>query len=193
MIGFPVSAWLDAADKIQAALNITICDIRQGKDNFYILIQAAPPASTLPTLISWKDRYQSLEGFVLAMGESLLGPVMVDLSQIPHILLGGSTGSGKSGLLRVLLRQTLQKGAEVYIADFKGGVDFSRWWRDRCVFCFDMSGLKEILTHLVQELENRKRLLRAADCPNIDSYNELAHRPLHRMVFACDEVAAVLS
>ena len=192
-IGFPVSAWLDAADKIQAALNITICDIRQGKNNFHILIQVTPPASTLPTLIPWKDRYQSLEGFVLAMGECLLGPVTVDLSKIPHILLGGSTGSGKSGLLRVLLRQTLQKGAEVYIADFKGGVDFSRWWRDRCVFCFDMNGLKEILTHLVQELENRKRLLRAADCPNIDSYNKRGHRPLHRMVFACDEVAAVLS
>lgn len=56
-----------------------------------------------------------------------------------------------------------------------------------------MDALKKILSHFVQELEARKDLLRAADCENIDRYNESGHRPLHRMVFACDEVAAMLS
>lgn len=193
MIGFPVSAWLDAADKIQAALNITICDIRQGKDNYCVQIQAAPPASTLPTMLPWRDRFLPLEGFVLAMGESLLGPVTVDLSKVPHVLLGGSTGSGKTELLKVLLRQALYRGADVYIADFKGGVDFGRWWRERCDICCDMKALREILDHFVAVLEERKELLRAENCPNIDAYNSQGHRPLHRMVFACDEVAAVLS
>ena len=45
------------------------------------------------------------------------------------ILLGGSTGSGKSVLLKLLLMQALRKGAAVYIADFKGGVDFPPAWR----------------------------------------------------------------
>lgn len=193
MIGFPVSAWLDAADKIQAALNITICDIRQGKDNYCVQIQAAPPASTLPTMLPWRDRFLPLEGFVLAMGESLLGPVTVDLSKVPHVLLGGSTGSGKTELLKVLLRQALYRGAGVYIADFKGGVDFGRWWQERCDICCDMKSLREILDRFVAVLEERKELLRAENCPNIDAYNCQGHRPLHRMVFACDEVAAVLS
>lgn len=193
MIGFPVSAWLDAADKIQAALNITICDIRQGKDNYCVQIQAAPPASTLPTMLPWRDRFLPLEGFVLALGESLLGPVTVDLSKVPHVLLGGSTGSGKTELLKVLLRQALYRGAGVYIADFKGGVDFGRWWQERCDICCDMKSLREILDHFVAVLEERKELLRAENCPNIDAYNSQGHRPLHRMVFACDEVAAVLS
>lgn len=194
MIGFPVSAWLDAADQIQAALNITICDIRQGKDNYCVQIQAAPPASSLPTMLPWRDRYQSLdEDFVLVMGESLLGSVTVNLSKVPHVLLGGSTGSGKSGLLRVLLRQALHKGAEVYIADFKGGVDFGRWWQERCVLCYDMKALNEILDRFVEVLEERKKLLRKENSPNIDTYNRQGHRPLHRMVFACDEVAALLS
>lgn len=171
MIGFPVSAWLDAADKIQAALNITICDIRQGKDNYCVQIQAAPPASTLPTMLPWRDRSLPLEGFVLAMGESLLGPVTVDLSKVPHVLLGGSTGSGKTELLKVLLRQALYRGAGVYIADFKGGVDFGRWWQERCDICCDMKSLREILDRFVAVLEERKELLRAENCPNIDAYN----------------------
>ena len=58
---------------------------------------------------------------------------------------------------------------------------------------YHMDALKKILSHFVQELEARKDLLRAADCENIDRYNESGHCPLHRMVFACDEVAAMLS
>ena len=61
----------------------------------------------------------------------------VDLSKISHILLGGSTGSGKSILLKVLLVQSLKKNAIVSIADFKGGVDFPRVWHDKCKMCFD--------------------------------------------------------
>ena len=72
------------------------------------------------------------ESFVLVLGESLTGAVTVNLTNIHHILLGGSTGSGKSVLLKLLLMQSLLKGAEVYIADFKGGVDFPKVWHNKC-------------------------------------------------------------
>ena len=75
----------------------------------------------------WYDRNVSLENFVLTLGESQLGPVTVDLRTNAHILLGGVTGSGKTVLLKVLLRQAIDKGARVYIADFKGGVDFKNY------------------------------------------------------------------
>ena len=79
-----------------------------------------------------QDKYLSQERFVLVLGESLLGPVTVNLANIPHILLGGSTGSGKSVLLKLLLMQAIHKGAAVCIADFKGGVDFPAAWRETC-------------------------------------------------------------
>lgn len=78
----------------------------------------------------------SRKSFELVLGEGITGPVTVNLAHVPHILLGGSTGSGKSVLLKLLLMQALHKGAEVYIADFKGGVDFPAVWHQKCRMCF---------------------------------------------------------
>lgn len=61
-------------------------------------------------MLPWKDKYLSPDSFVLVLGESLTGPVTVNLANIPHILLGGSTGSGKSVLLKLLLMQAVEKG-----------------------------------------------------------------------------------
>ena len=126
------------------------------------------------------------------LGESYTGPVTVNLAHIPHILLGGSTGSGKSVLLKLLLLQALHKGAEVYIADFKGGVDFPDVWHEKCRMCFTEEDLRDTLDRLVEDLEHRKSAFKALGCPNIDAYNETAEQPIQRIVFACDEVAEVL-
>ena len=107
-----------------------------GEGRKIICVYAVPAESDFPVLIHWKNEYLSLDNFVLVLGESLTGPVTVNLAHIPHILLGGSTGSGKSVLLKLLLMQSLYKGAEVYIADFKGGVDFPKVWHTKCHLCF---------------------------------------------------------
>ena len=102
----------------------------------------------LPEVLKWKDSYLSPKSFVLVLGESYTGPVTVNLAHIPHILLGGSTGSGKSVLLKLLLMQALHKGAEVYIADFKGGVDFPKVWHEKCRMCFTEEDLRDTLDQL---------------------------------------------
>lgn len=107
-------------------------------------------------------------------------------------MLGGSTGSGKSILLKLLLMQALQKGAEVYIADFKGGVDFPPVWHRKCHMCFQENDLLYILGQLVAVLEYRKGRLAETGCPNLDEYNKITGEALPRLVFACDEVAEVL-
>ena len=190
--GIPVSDWMNSIDRIQAALNVTVADIRYGKDNQHILLYVAKPASNLPSMLPWNDRFLPVDNFELVLGESLVGPVACNLAKVPHILMGGGTGSGKSGLLRLLLRQALLKGADVYIADFKGGVDFDPWWHEHCELCFDTDSLVAMLNTFADELEQRKKLFRSAGTPNIDEYNAQAARRLHRIVFACDEVAEVL-
>ena len=169
--GIPLKVWKDKKEAIETALDITIAKIKNGSGKSRVLIHAVPAVSDLPDLIKWKDKYLSTQSFMLNLGESFTGSVTVDLARVPHILLGGATGSGKSVLLKLLLLHANKKGAHVCIADFKGGVDFPPVWHKECRMCFEEQSTLELLTELTEELERRKQLLKAAGLPNIDHYN----------------------
>ena len=190
--GIPLNEWEDRQARIETALDITIARMTWAEGRKIIRVYAVPAASELSALLRWEDKYLSPESFVLVLGESLLGPVTVNLANIPHILLGGSTGSGKSVLLKLLLMQALRKGAEVYIADFKGGVDFPKVWHKKCHICIREDTLLYVLNQLTAVLEYRKGRLAETGCPDLDAYNEATGENLPRLVFACDEVAEVL-
>ena len=190
--GIPLNEWEDKRARVETALNITIAKMAWGEGRKIIRVYAVPAESDFPVLLRWTDEYLSQDSFVLVLGESLTGPVTVNLAHIPHILLGGSTGSGKSVLLKLLLMQSLRKGAEVYIADFKGGVDFPKVWHTKCHMCFTENDLLYTLNQLVAVLESRKRQLAETGCPNLDAYNKATGEGLPRLIFACDEMAEVL-
>ena len=190
--GIPLKEWEDKRARVETALDSIIAKMEWGEGRKVIRVYAVPAASDLPALLPWKDKYLSPDTFVLVLGESLMGPATVNLAHIPHVLLGGSTGSGKSVLLKLLLMQALHKGAEVYIADFKGGVDFPKAWHGKCHMCFREEDLLYVLGQLTAVLEYRKGRLSETGCPNIDAYNEATGEALPRLVFACDEVAELL-
>lgn len=190
--GIPLKVWKDKKEAIETALDITIVKMKNGSGKSRVLIYAVPAVSDLPDMIKWKDKLLSQQSFILNLGESFTGPVTVDLASVPHILLGGATGSGKSVLLKLLLMQAIKKGANVCIADFKGGVDFPLVWHKECRMCFEEQSTLELLTELTEELERRKRLLKAAGLPNIDHYNAVTGENLQRYIFACDELAEML-
>ncbi len=177
---------------MEAALDVSIVKIIYGKSKSRVLIYAVLTQTSLPDILRWSDSYLSSDSFVLTLGESLLGPVTVNLAHIPHVLLGGSTGSGKSVLLKLLLMQSLHKGAEVYIADFKGGADFSKVWHEKCRMCFTEAKLLDTLDNLVRELEQRTGLLAKTGVPNLDAYNEARERTFPGWCSAVTRVAEVL-
>ena len=190
--GIPLKVWQDKQAAIETALDITIVKMKYGSGKSRILLYTVPARTDLPDVINWNHKLLSKETFILVLGESFIGPVTVDLVKIPHILLGGSTGSGKSVLLKLLLMQAIQKGAQVCISDFKGGVDFPPVWHEKCRMCVDEESTLELLTELTDELKRRKKLLAAAGQSNIDRYNAATGEQLQRYIFACDEIAEVL-
>ena len=99
--GIPLKVWKDKKEAIETALDITIVKMKNGSGKSRVLIYAVPAVSDLPDMIEWKDKCLSTQSFILTLGESFTGPVSVDLSRVPHILLGGATGSGKSVLLKL--------------------------------------------------------------------------------------------
>ena len=188
----PLKTWEDKRAEIETALGITVVRMKYAKGNQRVILYTVPAESDLPDFLPWKDKYLSDKSFVLMLGKGYTGPVSVNLADIPHILLGGSTGSGKTVLLKVMIQQALEKGAEVAIADFKGGVDFPASWRKRFRLCYDEKTLLALLNSYITELGNRKALFFEAGQSNLDEYNRANGVHLPRYILACDEIAEVL-
>lgn len=192
MNGIPLPKWQDEQEHIETALDIYVTKMKRGENKRRILLHTVAGDAGLADVIHWKDEYLSKSDFELVLGQSFGEKVKVDLTKVPHILLGGSTGSGKSVLLKLLLMQCVKKGAQVFIADFKGGVDFSPLWHENCIMITKELLLSDALSRLGGELEYRKTILRKSGCANISEYNKTQEKKLQRIVLACDEVAEVL-
>lgn len=190
--GVYLAQFEDYREKLESALDINIVSVEQGTNNRTVRLRAVPASGALPAMLPWANRYLNNEDFVLVLGRGLAGLVTVNLATTPHILLGGSTGSGKSVLLKLLVMESIKKGAVVCVADFKGGVDYPAVWHEYCRFCFTLEKLVPLLDELLAISEERKRLFKNVGCANLGEYNAATNEDLPRYIFACDEVAEVL-
>lgn len=188
----PITEYEKKRSDIETALNVRIVSIESGKDFQHVIIKAVTANKEFPQILMWENKYLSEKESILLLGESQLDKVMTDLKVTPHILIGGSSGSGKSVLLKLLLMQCVEKGFEIYIADFKGGVDFYGIWKRKCNIITQQEKLINCLEYIVEELNSRKQLFIDCECANIEQYNKLTDYNFHRIVFACDEIAELL-
>lgn len=189
--GLSLDDFESRSSRIESALNINIIEIKYGKSKREILIFAISGKNQKQKLLPWKREYLIYDDFTLVLGESHLEKIKINLSVIPHILLGGSSGSGKSVLLKLLLEQCFQKNAEIYLIDFKGGVDFSKNWQDKCKMVFDENSFLNLLETIIVKLDERKLEFSEMSTPNISKYNQLGNN-LKRIIIACDEIAEIL-
>ena len=188
-MGFPASVWADKQLELESALNMLIASVKEGNDRRTVSLCCVPPEHVFDT-IEWHERYiLRNEDNKLILGRGLTGDVIIDIDKTPHILIGGNTGSGKSVLVQCLLWQAIQQADVVYVADFKGGVDFSYVWQEFAYIITEETKLLVLLNHLADTLEERKRLFKKVDAANITEYREKSGDYMQRIVFACDEVA----
>ena len=189
--GIPLAYWEDNITELENALNITISNIKTGKRNNIIILEATHGKFDWTKNYIWNNN-MLLPHSELVIGKSSTGMLSNNLSVTPHILIGGSTGSGKTWLLKHLLYQCIQKHYRVEIADFKGGIDYPAIWKKRCLFINDIDTLIITLNELCTVMQNRIKLLSTTECNNIDTYNKQHETKLKRIIFACDEVAELL-
>lgn len=190
--GFPLSVWQEKQLQLESALNMRIATFHEEKDRRTMTLLCVP-ADRAFEVIPWNDAYTRRDADeYLILGRSLVGDVIVNLNKTPHILIGGNTGSGKTVLLQCLVWQAILQGDVVYIADFKGGVDFSKQWPHFVHLVTDEKQLLALLDRLAAELERRKELLVAAGAANVTEYRQVTGDYMQRIIFACDEVAELL-
>ena len=148
------------------------------------------------------DSARGASGIAAPIGADGGGPVEIDLvADGPHVLVGGTTGSGKSELLRTLVTGLALSADPEQVAfvlvDYKGGAAF-----DRCADMPHVAGMvtdlddrlaERALVCLEAELRYREERLRAAGVDDLSAFRGRGSGgdPLPRLVIVVDEFATL--
>jgi len=124
-------------------------------------------------------------GLPLFLGKDSSGqPLVKDLGTMPHLLIGGTTGSGKSVCLNSIIMSLLltrtPDDLRMILIDPKM-VELSVYKKLPHLLCpvvNDMRKAEAILAWLVDKMEERYRLLSQAGVRNLASYNRLGREKI---------------
>ena len=136
----------------------------------------------------------------ICMGADILGrPVFADLAKMPHLLVGGTTGSGKSVGLNtfILSLMAAKKPNELkFIMVDPKRIEFSVYNNQKYMgyqVITESSEAVGVIAALVDEMERRYDLLEKSFTKNIKDYNEQTEdRILPYIVCVIDEFADLM-
>lgn len=121
--------------------------------------------------------------------------ISINLTEAPHLLIAGSTGSGKSCLLNDIIVSLLNKYDENYmnmiLIDIKQ-VEFTQYKYQKQLAIptiTDVNNAIDILNKMVVIMSNRYNLLSQKSYKNIKEYNEKETEKLNYYIIVIDELA----
>ena len=140
---------------------------------------------TLRELIETDDFRNSKSKLNCVLGRDITGEIIcTDLSAMPHLLIAGTTGSGKSVCVNALLMSILFKASpdevKLLLIDPKM-VEFSKYKGIPHLLVPVVSDAKKAagaLNWAVSEMLSRYRIFSEYDCKGIDTYNDLINKNL---------------
>ena len=153
----------------------------------------------LSEILSTKDFKKKEIKLPIALGKNISGnPIVGDLSSMPHLLIAGTTGSGKSVcintiILSLLYRHTPDK-CKFILIDPKM-LELSTYEGIPHLLCPVITEAKKaasVLGWVVKEMESRYRLMTKEGVRNIDSYNTKHKLPMPYIVVVVDEMSDLM-
>jgi DNA segregation ATPase FtsK/SpoIIIE, S-DNA-T family len=169
----------------------------------------------LREIIEAPEFISSTSKLTLAMGRDLHGRMRVtDLAAMPHLLIAGSTGTGKSVFINSLMISILYKASpddvKLVLVDPKR-LELNLYDNIPHLLApvvTDPKIASNVLRNATREMENRLKLLAQRGVRNIDQYNrtfqktlslslfdnveESEHKPLPYLVIVIDELADLM-
>ena len=135
----------------------------------------------------------------IALGKNISGiPIIGDLSAMPHLLIAGTTGSGKSVCINTIILSLLYKHTpercKFILIDPKM-LELSTYEGIPHLLCPVITEAKKaasVLGWVVKEMESRYRLMTKEGVRNIDSYNSKHKLPMPYIVVVVDEMSDLM-
>ncbi len=135
----------------------------------------------------------------IALGKSISGlPITGDLGSMPHLLIAGTTGSGKSVCINTIILSLLYKHSpekcKFILIDPKM-LELSTYEGIPHLLCPVITEAKRaasVLGWVVKEMENRYKLMTKVGVRNIDGYNEKHKISMPYIVVIVDEMSDLM-
>lgn len=196
----PLEDWQKNKPTLEVFFKKKIYAIKEGKnvrDTDIFLIQ-----EQLPRVIPWNDSYME-EGRRFSIGEGYMGKVVWDVTKLPHGLIAGASGGGKTTILRCIVKQAIAKKWNLTIFDFKGGGDFNDVEKERAKYqdleagygsliVSDPEEARQLLLGLSIEAKGRLEKFKEVGVRDIDEYNASGKGFFVPWLVVVDEAAEIL-
>tara|TARA_B100000029_G_scaffold498686_1_gene567876 strand:- start:27 stop:2156 length:2130 start_codon:yes stop_codon:yes gene_type:complete len=135
----------------------------------------------------------------IALGKSISGtPIISDLSAMPHLLIAGTTGSGKSVCINTIILSLLYKytpeKCNLILIDPKM-LELSAYEGIPHLLCPVITSAKKATAALgwtVKEMESRYRLMTSVGVKNIDGYNLKHKKHMPYIIVVVDEMSDLM-
>ena len=135
----------------------------------------------------------------IALGKSISGnPIISDLSTMPHLLIAGTTGSGKSVCINTIILSLLYRHTpdrcKFILIDPKM-LELSTYEGIPNLLCPVITEAKKaasVLGWVVKEMENRYKLMTKVGVKNIDGYNSKHKTFMPYIVVIVDEMSDLM-
>jgi len=151
----------------------------------------------------YQDFPKSAGPLMFWLGKDISGkPVYADLTRLPHLLIAGTTGSGKSGCVNcivssILLRSTPDQVRMIMIDPKK--VELSHYDRIPHLLVPVVTNMRDaagVLQNVVKEMEDRYELMELDHARNLPELNKArarrGERPLPYILIVIDELADLM-
>ncbi|MDP2741822.1 MAG: DNA translocase FtsK 4TM domain-containing protein [bacterium] len=160
---------------------------------------------TLRNLISHQNYQSAPTPLVISLGRDVSGaPIYADLTEMPHLLVAGSTGTGKTIFLNSLILSLLYKctpeNLRLIMVDPKR-VEFQNYNDIPHLLCpviYDATKTINALQWLTKEMERRFEIFSEVSTRNLGTYNQnksvvASGIQLPYIVFIVDELADLMA
>ena len=135
----------------------------------------------------------------IALGKNISGkPIIGDLTSMPHLLIAGTTGSGKSVCINTIILSLLYRHSpdkcKFILIDPKM-LELSAYEGIPHLLCPVITEAKKaasVLGWVVKEMESRYRLMTKEGVRNIDGYNTKHKLPMPYIVVVVDEMSDLM-
>ncbi len=191
--GFPLSSFREQGNYIESELGIFIDEIKENRENraVDVIYSHYPMAEEVKYSPNWTSR-----SYEFPVGQTRAHTVTATFREIPHLLVAGQTGGGKSTFLRQFIVHIHIKhdDCRFLLIDLKGGLEFSLFEnRKQFIVVPHVKAAVEQLKKIDKMLDERMAFLKKNQCKDIDAYFKKEVKVgginLSRQVIVVDEAA----